>query len=747
MSGAVRALAAGPRRSIRTRLIAAFFGLALGPLLLLALFLLPYSVYTRLDASLLRQDEAARRVTQDVAALFGEAESALRAALGEVQAYRLRGLPLLLRLDALIAEEHRFAAVSLVDGLGVETARAEYDVVVAPADRRDLYGLEPVARALRTGVTAYGPAEFDAETGEPTMLVVLPAPSPDRRGIEGALVGRLRLKPIWHVVGHAWAAQGLDAYIVDSAGRVIAHRNPSVVLGGRRVVLPLPDGLTRGLDGGLVARASAVRTLGGEPLTTVVEVPAAEALEPTLRLLGVLLVLLLGGVAVAALLMRRARRGITRPLRALVETVQAVTAGDLTRTAEARRNDEIGDLARAFNEMTARLRALIDEQRSLNEDLEVRVARRTAELAASESRLRAIMDTVLEGIVVTDERGVICAFNPAAERIFGMTAAQAIGSELAILMGPEDAAAHRNALERYAHDGHSQVIGRSREVVGRRPDGTAFPLEIAVAELETDVGRLFIGALRDISARKAIERQLIAARDDAEQANRAKTEFLSSMSHELRTPLNAILGFAQLLEMDAGRAGSPKQAEYVQFILRAGRHLLALIEDVLDLAKIEAGRIELAVEPVALADVIEEAMGIVGPTADSAAVDLVDEAGAGAPVVRGDRRRICQALVNLLSNAVKYNRPGGRATVAVDVSDPARPRLLVSDTGRGIPEDRLGELFEPFNRLNAERSAIEGTGIGLAITKRMIEAMGGEVGVSSTEGVGSTFWIVLPGVP
>ena len=625
MNGAVPVLPAGPRRSIRARLIAAFFGLALGPLLALALFLLPYSVYTRLDASLLRQDEAARRVTQDVAALFGEAENALRAALGEVQAYRLRGLPLLLRLDALIADGHRFAAVSLVDALGVETARAEYDAVVAPGDRRDLHGLEPVARALNTGATAYGPAEFDAETGEPTMLVVLPAPSPDRRGIEGALVGRLRLKPIWHVVGQAWAVQGLDAYVVDSVGRVIAHRNPSVVLGGRRVALPLPGGLTRGLDGGLVARAAAERTVGGEPLTTVVEVPAADALEPTLRLLGVILALLLGGVAVAALLVRRARRGITRPLRALVETVQAISAGDLTRTAEARRNDEIGDLARAFNEMTARLRALIDAQRRLNEELEARVAHRTAELAASESRLRA-------------------------------------------------------------------------------------------------------------------------ARDDAELANRAKSEFLSSMSHELRTPLNAILGFAQLLEMDAGRAASPKQGEYVQFILRAGRHLLSLIEDVLDLAKIEAGRIELAVEPVALAEVIEEAMGIVGPTADSAGVALVDEAGADAPAVMGDRRRVCQALVNLLSNAVKYNRPGGRATVAVDASDPARPRVLVGDTGRGIPDDRLGELFEPFNRLNAERSAIEGTGIGLAITRRMIEAMGGEVGVSSQEGVGSTFWIVLPGV-
>lgn len=264
----------GPRRSIRVRLIAAFFGLAIGPLLLVALFLLPYSAYTRLDASLLRQDEVARRVTQDVAALFSEAEAAMRATLDEVQTYRLGGLPLLLRLDALIAEEHRFAAVSLVDAAGVETARAEYDAVVSPGDRRDLHGLASVARTLATGATAYGPAEFDAQTGEPTMLVALPAFSPDRRRVEGALVGRLRIKPIWNVVAQVWGAQGLDAYVVDPVGRVIAHRNPSVVLSERRVGLPLAEGVGRGLDGGWVARAAVVRTLGGQPLAIMVEVPA-----------------------------------------------------------------------------------------------------------------------------------------------------------------------------------------------------------------------------------------------------------------------------------------------------------------------------------------------------------------------------------------------------------------------------------------------------------------------------------------
>ncbi len=750
--------AAGRRRSIRSRLVAAFFGLAVGPLLVLAVFLLPYSAYTRLDASLLRQEEVVRRVTLDVARLFHDTEASMRATLGEVQGYGLTGLPLHLRLDALIAEAHHFASVSLVDRAGQETARVAYDAVVVPGDLRDLHGLEPVARALATGATAYGPAEFDAQTGEPSMLVAMPALATDRRTVEGALVGRLRIKPIWHVVGQAWAAQELDAYVVDPAGRIIAHRNPSVVLSERRVGLPLAEGLARGPDGGWVARASVERALGGQTLTIVVEVPAWTALGPTLRLLGVSLLLLLASAAVAAILVRRARRGITHPLHKLVQTVQAISAGDLSRPAEARNDDEIGDLARAFNEMTWRLSDLIgtlrrevatrteaeDALRRLNEELEERVSLRTAELAASEGRLRAIMDTVLEGIVVSDERGAIRAFNPAAERIFGLAAAQAAGNELGILMAPEDAEAHRRHLERYARTGEAAIIGRRREVVGRRHDGSEFPLDIAISETVTEEGRMYIGALRDVSARKAIERQLIAARDQAESANRAKSEFLNSMSHELRTPLNAILGFAQLLEMGGGAPLSAKQADYVRLILRAGQHLLALIEDVLDLAKIEAGRVELAVEPVALGATVGEALEIVGPAAAAAGIIIVDEVGADAPVVLGDARRVRQALVNLLSNAVKYNRSGGRVTVSMEEGGNGRPRVLVADTGRGIPKERLDELFEPFNRLNAEDSAIEGTGIGLAITRRMIESMGGEVGVLSREGVGSTFWIALP---
>jgi CheY-like chemotaxis protein len=232
------------------------------------------------------------------------------------------------------------------------------------------------------------------------------------------------------------------------------------------------------------------------------------------------------------------------------------------------------------------------------------------------------------------------------------------------------------------------------------------------------------------------------AREQAEQASRAKSEFLSRMSHELRTPLNAILGFTQLLELDNP---SPSQTESVQHISRAGRHLLSLINEVLDISRIEAGRLALTPEPIELPEFLRIAIDLIKPLADRHGIVVVMEpSNARLPHrVLADRQRLQQVMLNLLSNAVKYNRTDGRVTVSYRDDGP-RLRVAVTDTGRGIEPEKLARLFLPFERLGAETTDIEGSGIGLALSRGIVTALDGELNVESRVGEGSTFWVSLP---
>lgn len=236
--------------------------------------------------------------------------------------------------------------------------------------------------------------------------------------------------------------------------------------------------------------------------------------------------------------------------------------------------------------------------------------------------------------------------------------------------------------------------------------------------------------------------ELANANEEARSANQAKSAFLSSMSHELRTPLNAILGFAQILTSDVLPSTLEQKKEFANHILKSGRHLLTLINEILDLAKVESGTISLSMEPVTLADALFECRTMIDPIAATRRVRVLFPDVDGA-VVMADRTRLKQVMLNLLSNAVKYNREDGVVVVGCEQPRPDRLRLSVQDTGHGLSQEQLAGLFQPFNRLGQEGGAQEGTGIGLVVTKRLVELMGGEIGVSSSPGVGSVFWIEL----
>ena len=256
-------------------------------------------------------------------------------------------------------------------------------------------------------------------------------------------------------------------------------------------------------------------------------------------------------------------------------------------------------------------------------------------------------------------------------------------------------------------------------------------------------------AARDVTERKFLDQALQetnvaleSAKLLAEKANLAKSEFLSSMSHELRSPLNAILGFAQLME-SGSPLPTPSQKASIDQILQAGWYLLELINEILDLALIESGKLSLSLEPMSLGEVLSDCQAMIEPQAQKSAIRVVFPQFDSPQFVNADRTRVKQVFINLLSNAIKYNRAGGRVEVTCSANSAQRMRISFSDTGEGLPAEKLAQLFQPFNRLGQEADAEEGTGIGLVVSKRLVELMGGEIGAHSTVGVGSEFWIEL----
>ena len=351
------------------------------------------------------------------------------------------------------------------------------------------------------------------------------------------------------------------------------------------------------------------------------------------------------------------------------------------------------------------------------------------ELHFKEEEIRAVVHNIADCVLTTDAGGVVKSANPALDKVFGYAAADVVGRHISMLI-PELAIDSEHAFIR---DG---------EVEGRHRDGRHLPLELAMNDFVVHGARQSVVVLADISERKQFVAELRRAQINAEQANKAKSTFLANMSHELRTPLNAILGFSQILVSDKLPVSPEKRRDFTLHILKAGKHLLVLINEVLDLAKVESGTLSLSTEPVELAEVMTACQQMIGPLADARDLRLQLEASPGMHVL-ADRTRLKQVLLNLLTNAVKYNRKGGLVSVHCIALSDERTRIAIQDGGEGLNSAQLTQLFQPFNRLGREATSEEGTGIGLVMTKRLVEMMGGTIGVSSTVGVGSVFWIEL----
>ncbi|MDP2000909.1 MAG: ATP-binding protein [Rhodoferax sp.] len=443
-------------------------------------------------------------------------------------------------------------------------------------------------------------------------------------------------------------------------------------------------------------------------------------------------------------------RRILQPLRIFEQGTQQLAAGNYRHRLKLTQHDEIGDLALAFDTMVVRVETAALDLEKHRDSLAAVVLSRTNELLnakdaaeALSQYARSLIEASLDPLVTISAQGKITDVNEASVQATGVPREQLIGTDFSNYFTEPDQA--RIGYQKVFSEG----LVRDYPLAIRHTTGRIMEVLYNAAVYRDGKGNVLgvFAAARDITERKFLDQvlreknvELERAKAAAEKANLGKSEFLSSMSHELRTPLNAILGFAQLMESDSPEP-TPKQQRSLVQILNAGWYLLELINEILDLAQIESGKITLSLEPFSLVEVMNECRAMVEPQVIQRGIDLKFLPLELDHFVEADRTRMKQVLINLLSNAIKYNKPGGTVTLAYTVMNQDSIRISIRDTGVGLTPDQLAQLFQPFNRLGKEFGPEEGTGIGLVVTKRLVELMGGTIGVDSTVGEGSVFWI------
>jgi PAS domain S-box-containing protein len=372
-------------------------------------------------------------------------------------------------------------------------------------------------------------------------------------------------------------------------------------------------------------------------------------------------------------------------------------------------------------------------------------SRRDADLV--QARFQGVLESAPDAIVIVNGTGRIVLFNAQARTLFGYGAVEMIGEPIERLLPQRLRGSHIGHRTGYIRAPRMRAMGEGRELNGRRANGEEFPVEISLSPIDTEAGRLVMSAIRDISERKRFERTLQEKNLELERASRAKDHFLATMSHELRTPLNAIIGFTGLMLMKLPGPLTPDQEKQLGLVQSSGKHLLSLINDLLDLAKIESGNVELQLEPVECRPIVEEVMQTLRPQAQLKGLQL-DLAWPASPVVaRADRRALQQILINLANNAVKFTAQGSVTLRGECFEEGGRAwvDLSVTDTGLGISAEDQTRLFQAFTQVGDAhaRRKVEGTGLGLHLSRKLAELMDGHIVVRSAPGEGSRFTLRL----
>lgn len=559
------------------------------------------------------------------------------------------------------------------------------------------------------------------------MVSVLSHPVKDAEGrLRGSIQLPLDLTSFQPVVGAAQLPETTVITVVDSTGTVVARSREAARFVGQNLksapaiseVLKRHRGTMINVTSEGIERFFGFMPIPGTDWYAVAGIASDTVLGPA-RQAALRDALIVTGICAFAIgLALRGRRSIVQPIEALRDTAQRIGAGEPGLRASTQGPEELAAVAVEFNAM-----------------LDVSAAESRA-LAHSEAQFRLLFESSLEGIVRSRVDGTVLLANPTACGLLGITP-----DDFGHCRWPDRVAPDDERLAPLLASVHQDGSARG-ELAVQRPDGSRVDCAVSLTSAGLGDGQLALNLfLNDLSDRTQKE-EMRVGKEAAELASREKSAFLARMSHELRTPLNAILGFSQLLVHDQAVASSDKSRQMVGHVQSAGTYLLALVDDVLDLARIEAGALSLSLEPVAIEPLLRGCADLMADAAAARGIRISIENSTGpagkAGWVRADVTRVRQVLVNVLSNAIKYNRTGGEvhARIAIEAQT---VRVAISDTGHGLNANQQAALFQPFNRVGAERSVVQGTGLGLVIVQRLMTAMQAGVGVESRVGQGSTF--------
>lgn len=756
---------------LRARLTIIFLGLAILPVAVIVGVLAERTVSTLQDEAVERQRQDAQLAAANIDSFINERDNQLAflteaRGIGIVSPEQQRNL-----LNDLISYDQAYYELALLDGTGQElhrvgrtTAYGENDLV-SRADR------EAFLRPLETGSVYFSPVRFDETAREPLITIARPVFDLRTNELAYVLVAEFRFRPIWTLIADAKQGEDNDIFVTNSEGRLVAHANPSFVLSEIVFDLPEEDGRSTGLSGTDVILARTDLQFGEQTLFVVAEQSTSTAFTlatDALQVIGVVAAISFVGVVVLIFV---TVRQLVRPIERLSSAADEIRSGNLGLTVPVRGRDEIATLGQAFNDMSAQLSDSI-------QNLEIRVHERTRDLnvASEVSRqvtteldqsqlLKKVAELTREGfglyhvsIFLYDEPNNLLRLEEGSGDV-----AQRMKQEGKSFQMTDAGLVPKAARDRRAALANNVAMNPAHTVNAHLPETKA---ELAVPMI---VGTDIIGVLDlqaevvdrfsedDVRVITTLAEQIaIAVRNaklyevsqealqEAEKANAVKSQFLASVSHELRTPLNAILNFTQFVSSGMLGSVNEEQVDMLNKATDSGRHLLSLINDVLDISKIEAGSLKLFVtDDVNLQDEIDN----IASTARAVLADKENKVELRLdvqpiPLITGDERRLRQIMLNLISNACKFTDEG-HITISLR-SENEHVLFSVQDTGPGIAPEDHDVIFESFRQTGSGLKKGEGTGLGLPISRRLTEAHNGELWLESTPGKGTTFFVSLP---